>query len=134
MVNATPANTRLGEITNELAARVCTMLVSEVEPAISAVVNSTINSAGSARNPTSISRRAPRLPNAVPISIAASAMNTRANANRQIGRASCRARVCQYVSLSVVAVSLTTKTQVASQSIINQPQQTHPTTKQYTNI
>src|SRR3546814_10868382 len=82
MVNATPANTRLGEITNELAARVCTMLVSEVEPAISAVVNSTINSAGSARNPTSISRRAHRLPNAVPISIAASAMNTRANANR----------------------------------------------------
>src|SRR3546814_12488786 len=28
----------------------------------------------------------------------------------QIGRASCRARVCQYVKLSVVAVSLTKKT------------------------
>src|SRR3546814_13144540 len=28
----------------------------------------------------------------------------------QIGRASCRERVCQYVSISVVAVSLTTKT------------------------
>src|SRR3546814_11440478 len=81
MVNATPANTRLGEITNELAARVCTMLVSEVEPAISAVVNSTINSAGSARNPTSISRRAPRLPNAVPLSIAAHALNHRAHAH-----------------------------------------------------
>src|SRR3546814_11433087 len=31
----------------------------------------------------------------------------------QIGRASCRERVCQYVSISVVAVSLT-KTQVCS--------------------
>src|SRR3546814_11755860 len=29
---------------------------------------------------------------------------------RQIGRASCRARVCQYVSISVVAVSLQKKT------------------------
>src|SRR3546814_18465094 len=28
---------------------------------------------------------------------------------RQIGRASCRERVCQYVSISVVAVSLKTK-------------------------
>src|SRR3546814_17049119 len=28
---------------------------------------------------------------------------------RQIGRASCRARVCQYVSISVVAVSLKKK-------------------------
>src|SRR3546814_16544425 len=28
---------------------------------------------------------------------------------RQIGRASCRVRVCQYVSMSVVAVSLKTK-------------------------
>src|SRR3546814_17168604 len=29
---------------------------------------------------------------------------------RKIGRASCRARVCQYVSISVVAVSLNKKT------------------------
>src|SRR3546814_18532908 len=30
-------------------------------------------------------------------------------AEREIGRASCRERVCQYVSISVVAVSLTKK-------------------------
>src|SRR3546814_12478881 len=30
--------------------------------------------------------------------------------HREIGRASCRERVCQYVSISVVAVSLTNKT------------------------
>ena len=45
-------------------------------------MNSTISSAGSARKPTSISRRAPSEPKAVPMSIAASAMNTRASANR----------------------------------------------------
>ena len=49
---------------------------------MSDAVNSTISSAGSARNPTNISRRAPSEPNAVPMSIAASAMNTRASANR----------------------------------------------------
>ena len=38
--------------------------------------------AGSARKPTSISRRAPSVPKAVPTSIAASDMNTRAVANR----------------------------------------------------
>jgi len=41
----------------------------------------TINSAGSARNPTIISRRAPKVPKAVPMSIAASDMNTRAVAS-----------------------------------------------------
>ena len=49
---------------------------------MSDAVNSTISSAGSARKPTNISRRAPSEPNAVPMSIAASAMNTRASANR----------------------------------------------------
>ena len=44
--------------------------------------NSTISKAGSARNPTSISRRAPRLPKAVPTSMAAREMKTRASANR----------------------------------------------------
>src|SRR3546814_11235181 len=34
---------------------------------------------------------------------------TDARAEREIGRASCRERVCQYVSISVVAVSLKTK-------------------------
>ena len=48
---------------------------------ISEAENSTISSAGSARKPTSISRRAPSVPNAVPMSIAASEMNTRASAN-----------------------------------------------------
>ena len=58
------------------------MVVSEVDCEISDAVNSTISSAGSARKPTSISRRAPSVPNAVPMSIAASEMNTRASANR----------------------------------------------------
>ena len=49
---------------------------------MNAAVNSTISSAGSARKPTSISRRAPSVPNAVPMSIAASDMKTRATANR----------------------------------------------------
>jgi hypothetical protein len=61
---------------------VSTIVVSDVDPEISDAVNSTIKSAGSARKPTNISRRAPIEPNAVPISIAASAMKTRASANR----------------------------------------------------
>ena len=40
-----------------------------------------MSSAGSARNPTIISRRAPSDPNAVPTSIAASETNTRAVAS-----------------------------------------------------
>ncbi len=63
-------------------ASVSTIVVSDVEPEISDAVNSTISSAGSARKPTNISRRAPSEPNAVPMSIAASAMKTRASANR----------------------------------------------------
>jgi hypothetical protein len=66
---------------NSRWASVSTMVGSEVEPEISDAVNSTIRSAGSARKPTNISRRAPSEPNAVPMSIAASAMNTRASAN-----------------------------------------------------
>ena len=63
-------------------ASVSTIVGSDVEPEISDAVNSTISSAGSARKPTNISRRAPIEPNEVPMSIAASAMNTRASANR----------------------------------------------------
>jgi hypothetical protein len=59
---------------------VSTMFASEVDCVKKAAVNSTISSAGSARNPISISRRAPSVPKAVPISIAASAMNARASA------------------------------------------------------
>ena len=58
------------------------MVGSNVLPDSSEAVNSTMSSAGSARKPTNISRRAPNEPNAVPMSIAASAMNTRASANR----------------------------------------------------
>ena len=58
------------------------MLVSKVDCVISDAENSTISNAGSARKPTSISRRAPSVPNAVPMSMAASEMNTRASAKR----------------------------------------------------
>ena len=56
------------------------MVASEVVWLISEAVKSTISSAGSARKPIIISRRAPSVPNAVPMSIAASAMKTRASA------------------------------------------------------
>ncbi len=57
------------------------MVVSWVEPEIKAAVNRVISIAGSARKPISISRRAPRPPKEVPMSMAASAENTRASAN-----------------------------------------------------
>ena len=57
------------------------MVLSWVEPLMKAAVNRIISMAGSARNPISISRRAPRPPKEVPMSIAASAENTRARAN-----------------------------------------------------
>src|SRR3546814_19315524 len=40
----------------------------------------------------------------------------------QIGRASCRERVCQYVSISVVAVSLKNKTDLTYESKYNPTQ------------
>src|SRR3546814_20252088 len=43
---------------------------------------------------------------------------------RQIGRASCRERVCQYVSISVVAVSLTQKITKSPISSHNRPTHT----------
>ena len=57
------------------------MVVSEVDCEISEAENNTISSAGSARKPISISRLAPMLPKAVPTSMAASEMKTRAVAN-----------------------------------------------------
>ena len=57
------------------------MVASCVEPLMNAAVNSVISIAGSARKPISISRLAPRPPKEVPMSIAASAENTRASAN-----------------------------------------------------
>ena len=82
MVNATPATSMLGYIASSRCASVSTMVVSEVEPEIMEAQNSTISSAGSARKPTSISRRAPKLPKAVPTSIAANEIKTRASANK----------------------------------------------------
>ena len=76
MMKATAAKTMLGYSTKGLCASVSTMVMSEVEPLMVEAVKKTISSAGSARKPTSISRRAPSEPKAVPISIAASARNT----------------------------------------------------------
>ena len=58
------------------------MIGSAVVAKISEATKITISSAGSARKPTIISRRAPSVPKAVPTSIAASDMNTRAVASR----------------------------------------------------
>ena len=58
------------------------MVAREVEWEMSEAVNNTISSAGSARKPISISRRAPSVPKEVPMSIAASEMNSLAIANR----------------------------------------------------
>ncbi len=58
------------------------MVDREVDWPISEAVNNTVSNAGSARNPISISRRAPSVPKAVPMSIAASEMKIRARANR----------------------------------------------------
>ena len=80
-VKAIPAIARLGWIAIGWLAMWPTMVASEVDCEISEAENSTISSAGSARKPTIISRRAPSVPNEVPISIAASEMNTRARAN-----------------------------------------------------
>ena len=82
MVNATPASARLGRMVNSRCPSVVTIVASEVELEMSEAVKSTIRKAGSARKPTSISRRAPSVPNAVPMSMAASEMNRRASAKR----------------------------------------------------
>ena len=64
------------------ASRVFGIAGSAVVAQISEATKITISSAGSARNPIIISRRAPSVPKAVPTSMAASAINTRAVANR----------------------------------------------------
>jgi hypothetical protein len=81
IVNATPANARLGRMDSSRWPRLETMVASEVEFEMSEVVKSTIRNAGSARKPISISRRAPMVPKDVPMSIAASEMKRRASAN-----------------------------------------------------
>ncbi len=64
------------------AASRSTTLGRAVLPEIRKALKRTISNAGSARKPIIISRRAPRVPKAVPMSIAASEMKTRAVANR----------------------------------------------------
>jgi hypothetical protein len=82
IVKATPAKARPGWMAISRWASVSTIVVSEVDCEVSDTENRTTSSAGSARKPMSISRRAPSVPKAVPMSIAASEMNTRASANR----------------------------------------------------
>ena len=80
-VNATAVNARLGYSPIACVASRPEITGSAVVAEISEATKITISSAGSARKPTIISRRAPSVPNAVPTSIAASDMNTRAVAN-----------------------------------------------------
>ena len=66
------------------------MAVRDVDWAISAAENSTISSAGSARKPTSISRRAPMLPKAVPMSIAAESFGAETTAGELVAATASR--------------------------------------------
>jgi hypothetical protein len=84
IVKATPAKRRLGSMTYERAIDASTTLGRAVLPDNRNALNNTMSSAGSARKPTIISRRAPIEPKAVPISMAASDRNTRAVANSPI--------------------------------------------------
>ncbi len=82
-VNATAVNARLGYSAERLRREALgDRRQRGASPEISDATKITISSAGSARKPTIISRRAPSVPNAVPTSIAASDMNTRAVASR----------------------------------------------------
>src|SRR3982751_4484875 len=95
------------------------MVASEVDFGISDAENSTIRSAGSARKPISISRRAPIVPNGVPMSIAASDMNTRASANRPTraiaSAAGASGRSVESVGMIALARSMQLKTMQGAQ-------------------
>ncbi len=82
IVKATAVNARLGYRAGACTARRSAISGSAVVAEISDATKMIISSAGSARKPTIISRRAPSVPKAVPMSIAASDMKTRAIANR----------------------------------------------------
>src|SRR5271165_2699442 len=77
IVKATAVNARLGLKLKAWVARRSEISGKAVVIEISDATKITMSSAGSARNPTIISRRAPRVPNGVPISMAASEMKTR---------------------------------------------------------
>ena len=81
MVNAMAVKARLGYSASVCVARFSVMAGSAVVAEIIEATKMTISRAGSARKPTIISRRAPSVPKAVPISIAASDRKTRAVAN-----------------------------------------------------
>ena len=81
MMKATAANARLACSARCCDCRYSAIVGNRVLPEISDEVNTTISSAGSARKPTIMSRRAPMLPKAVPMSMPARAVNTRASAN-----------------------------------------------------
>ena len=81
IVKATAVNARLGYRAGACVASRSAMSGSAVVAEMSEATKMTMSSAGSARNPTIISRRAPSVPNAVPMSMAASDMNTRATAS-----------------------------------------------------
>ena len=75
-------NSRLAWIASGCSVSRSEISGSAVVAVISEATKMIIRSAGSARNPTIISRRAPSVPKAVPMSIAASDRNMRAAANR----------------------------------------------------
>ena len=81
-MNATAVNARLGDKLNAWVMRRSEISGSAVVAESSDASNITMSSAGSARNPTIISRRAPSVPNGVPMSIAASDRNMREVANK----------------------------------------------------
>ena len=79
---ATAVNARLGYRANGCVAKLSEIAGNAVLDEISDATKITIRSAGSAKKPTIISRRAPSVPNAVPTSMAASERKTRAVASR----------------------------------------------------
>ncbi len=81
---------------------------SAVVAEISEATKITISSAGSARKPTIISRRAPSVPNAVPTSIAASERNTRAVANSPTSAIASAAGVSGSVLIDGMIAAATT--------------------------
>ena len=93
IVNATAVKARLGYSASDCVASSSEICGSAVVALISEATKMTISSAGSARKPIIISRRAPSVPKAVPTSIAASDTNTRAVANRPTSAMASAARV-----------------------------------------
>ena len=81
MVKATAVNARLGYRASGWTTSRSAINGRAVVAEISEATKMTISSAGSARKPIIMSRRAPSVPNAVPMSIAASDMKTRAIAS-----------------------------------------------------